>query len=319
MTRVVFMGTPDFAVPSLEALIADPAFTVAGVVTQPDRPAGRGQQIRMSPVKTCALAHDIPITQPEKLRGDEALAPLVAWAPDVIVVAAFGQLLRAAVLSLPRYGCINVHASLLPRWRGAAPIQYAIREGDAESGVTIMVMEAGLDTGPILLQRAIPLAPDETGASLHDKLAALGADLLIPALKGVIAGAIAPRPQPEEGVTIARSLEKGAGRIDWGQSAAAIDRQVRAYTPWPGSFTTLDGEILKVLGGRVSASTAPARPPGTLLLDGGDMAVATGDGLYVIGECQPAGRRPMTAAAFLAGRVGILGSLLGEEPSGPIS
>lgn len=307
MTRVVFMGTPDFAVPALEALVADTGFTVTGVVTQPDRPAGRGQQERPSPVKIRALAHALPVFQPEKLRGEDALAQLRAWAPEVIVVAAYGQILREAVLTLPPYGCINVHASLLPRWRGAAPIQYAIRAGDAESGVTIMQMEAGLDSGPILLQEAIPLAAEETGVSLHDKLAALGAELLIPALDGYLAGEIIPRPQPDEGVTIARSIRKEAGAIDWGESAEAIDRQVRAYDPWPGTFTILSGERLKIIRGMPVMGVEADALPGTFISSEGALGVAAGEGVYRIEEIQPAGKKRMSAEAFLAGRGEVIG------------
>src|SRR5579859_1695891 len=197
MTRVVFMGTPDFAVPSLRALLDTLDLTVVGVVTQPDRPSGRGKTLQQSPVKQLAVASGIPVIQPEKLREPGAFAQLQDWQPDMIVVAAFGQILRQNVLDLPHFGCINVHASLLPRWRGAAPIQAAIRAGDSQTGITIMVMEAGLDTGPILSQQAIPILPDDTGQTLHDKLADLGGPLLTETLRGFVEGQIVPQPQDE--------------------------------------------------------------------------------------------------------------------------
>jgi methionyl-tRNA formyltransferase len=309
--RVVFLGTPDFAVPSLRALLDHPAFAVAGVVTQPDRPAGRGQQLRMPPVKALALARGLPAFQPETLRSAEAAARLAAWQPDVLVVAAFGQILRQPVLELAPHGCVNIHASLLPRWRGAAPIQYAIHAGDAETGVTIMKMDAGLDTGPMIASRAIPIAPDDTAAALHDRLAGLGADLLPGALLDYVEGRITPEPQPEEGVTLAPTLAKDAGRIDWTQSAAAIDRQVRAYDPWPGTFTFLEGALLKIIAGRPDPAAPVSDPPGTLVSHPGGLAVAAGEGLYILHTIQPAGKKAMSAASFLAGRPGAFGLHLG--------
>src|SRR5262245_48749581 len=251
MTRVVFMGTPDFAVPSLKALLDSPAYGVVGVVTQPDRPAGRGNVIQQSPVKQVAVAANVPIIQPEKLREPGAFEQLQAWQPELIVVAAFGQILRKNVLELPRYGCINVHASLLPRWRGAAPIQAAIRAGDKETGITIMVMDAGLDTGPILSQRAIPILPTDTGQTMHDKLAALGGPLLIETLGKYLSDEIKPQPQDESLQTYAPMLKKEEGAIDWSQPAEAIERLVRAFDPWPGTYTKWNGQVLKILAGRV--------------------------------------------------------------------
>ncbi|MBZ0288980.1 MAG: methionyl-tRNA formyltransferase [Anaerolineae bacterium] len=229
MAKIVFMGTPGFAVQTLQALIQH--HEVIGVVTQPDRPAGRSQQIQMSPIKQVALQAGIPVFQPEKLRKAEAIAELKQWIPDAYVVAAFGQILPQSVLDIPTYGSINVHASLLPRWRGAAPIQAVIRAGDKESGVTIMKMDAGLDTGPMLSQQAIPLAANETGQSLHDKLAEIGAELLIETLPGYFSGAIQPQPQDESGVTYAPQIKKEDGMIDWTQDAVSIDRLVRALPP----------------------------------------------------------------------------------------
>jgi methionyl-tRNA formyltransferase len=310
MARIVFLGTPDFAVASLRALVDHPALAVVGVVTQPDRPAGRGQQLTPSPVKQWALNLGLPVFQPETLRDPAAVEHLRGWSPDVLVVAAFGQILRLPVLELAPFGSINVHASLLPRWRGAAPVQHAIRAGDVESGVTIMQMDAGLDTGPILYQQRVPVNPDETGASLHDKLAALAASILPGTLVAYLAGEIVPRPQPSEGVTLAPTLHKTDGLIDWSQSAAAIDRRVRAFTPWPGTFTTLGGEILKVVRGRPIAATLGLLP-GTLAIYNGELAAQTRDGLYLLEVVQPAGRRQMTGQAFLAGHPHVIGVQLG--------
>ena len=238
MTRIVFMGTPEFAVPTLEAL-AD-AHQVVGVVTQPDRQAGRGRELRPSPVKEVALERDLPLFQPRTLRTPEAVEQLKGWEPDVIVVAAFGQILRQDVLDLPPHGCLNVHASLLPRWRGAAPVAATILAGDEVTGVTIMKMDAGLDTGPVLERSApVKIEPDDTRAELKKRLAEVGADLLIRVLPAYLAGDLIPQPQPEAGVTYAEQLRKEDGRIDWQRSAAELDRQVRAFTPWPGVFTTL--------------------------------------------------------------------------------
>jgi methionyl-tRNA formyltransferase len=245
------------------------------------------------------------------LRDPQAVERLRAWRPDVLVVAAFGQILRPSVLDLALWGSLNVHASLLPRWRGAAPIQHAIRAGDAETGVTIMRMDAGLDTGPILLQRGIPIAPDETGASLHDRLAVLGAELLREALPPYLAGVLQPRPQPDEGVTYAPTLKKEDGRIDWAQPAFEIDRQVRAYTPWPGTFTFWEGQVFKVLHGAVLPQQDTPASPGALLLVGVDPAVQTGLGLYRLDMVQPAGKKAMTGQAFLTGHRQAIGSILG--------
>lgn len=311
MARVVFLGTPEFAVPSLRALAEHPAFEVVGVVTQPDRPAGRGQQIQPSAVKRQAEALGLPVFQPESLRDPTAVEHLRGWQPDVMVVAAFGQILRQPALEVAPFGCINVHASLLPRWRGAAPIQYAIRAGDSETGITIMKMDRGLDTGPILAQRAVPIMPDETGASLHDRLATLGAQILPDVLLAYLRGEIIPQPQPEEGVTLAPALKKEDGLIDWAQPAIEIDRQVRAYTPWPGTFTYLNGEVFKVLSGSPRPDETSHAPPGTLIKQAGDLAVQTGAGLYLLGEVQPAGKKRMSAQAFLAGRHEVIGQKLG--------
>jgi methionyl-tRNA formyltransferase len=250
------------------------------------------------------------VFQPEKLRTPEAFARLQAWAPDLIVVAAFGQILRQNVLDLPSQGCINVHASLLPRWRGAAPIPAAIRAGDAESGVTIMQMDAGMDTGPILAQRAIPLDPRETGQSLHDKLALLGGELLLETLPAYLSGQIRPRPQPDDPtlITYAPPLHKEDGLIDWARSATEIDRLVRAFTPWPGTFTYWCGRLLKVLGGTAAEG---AGEPGRVIRHGAGLAIGTGSGVFVAERLQLEGRKAMSAEEFTRGQPGIVGALLG--------
>ncbi len=317
MARIVFLGTPEFAVPSLQALMDHPDFEIVGVVTQPDRPAGRGQRVQQSAVKQRAVALGLPVFQPTTLRDESAVAHLRSWQPDVIVVAAFGQILRQPVLELAPHGCVNVHASLLPRWRGAAPIQYAIRAGDTQTGITIMQMDAGLDTGPILAQRAIPIAPDETAATLHDKLSTLGAEMLPGTLIGMLSGEIKPQPQPDEGATLAPTLSKEAGRIDWSQPAVEIDRQVRAYDPWPGAFTFVDGEMLKVISGSPRPDEERGAPPGTLItvsaVDQPPLpGVQTGAGLYVLESVQPAGKKRMTGQAYLAGHRDRIGMRVGS-------
>lgn len=305
MAKIVFMGTPDFAVGTLRALIAN--HEVIGVVTQPDRPAGRNRQPQPPPVKQAAIEAGIQVFQPEKLRRSEAIEELKQWTPDAYVVAAFGQILPQAVLDIPPYGSINVHASLLPRWRGAAPIQAVIRAGDAESGVTIMKMDAGLDTGPILTQRAIPLAANETGQSLHDKLAFLGAELLIETLPGYFSGAIQPCAQNEAGVTYAPQIKKEEGEIDWTQDAASIERLARAFTPWPGTQTTWKGQALKIHSGKVANGKAA---PGLVMDTAEGIAVGTGDGLFVLKDVQLAGRKTMPVGEFVKGQADFVGAML---------
>ena len=313
MIRVVFMGTPAFAVPSLEGLVEHPEIIVAGVITQPDRPAGRGQQTRISAVKQAALTHELPVFQPESVNSLAAIDRLRDWAPQAIVVAAYGQILRNAVLTLPPHGCVNVHASLLPRWRGAAPIHYALRAGDEQTGITIMKMDEGLDTGPILLTWAIDIAPDETAQSLHDRLAALGGRILPETLINYVHGKITPTPQPEEGVTVAPTLSKDDGEIDWTEDAPAIDRHVRAYDPWPGTYTFLDGQRLNVISGEPLPDKDGGSAPGTLLEYNDGLAVQTGNGLYRLVTIQPAGKRKMSAEAYLAGHQDDVGKRLGKR------
>ncbi|RLC60444.1 MAG: methionyl-tRNA formyltransferase [Chloroflexota bacterium] len=310
MTHVVFMGTPEFAVPTLTALIEAPSLDVVGIVTQPDRPAGRGRRLTPSPVKRVALERGLPLMQPRSLHTPEALAQLATWRPDVIVVAAFGQILRQDVLDLPPHGCLNVHASLLPRQRGAAPVAAAILAGDEVTGVTIMRIDAGLDTGPILAQREEPIRPDDTRARLGKRLARLGAALLVETLPVYLAGDLLPRPQPEEGVTYARQLRKEDGRLDWSHSAIELDRRVRAFTPRPGAFTLWRGRRLKVLRAVPLPTWRGDAPPGTVIAVADGAAVATGEGALRLEEVQLAGKRPMDIAAFLRGQRDFVGSRL---------
>jgi methionyl-tRNA formyltransferase len=294
--RIVFMGSPEFALPSLGALAG--AYEVVGVVTQPDRASGRGRALRSPPVKTLALQLNIPVIQPEKLHAPEAMDQLRKWNPDLIVVAAFGQILKPDVLNLPRFGCLNVHASLLPRWRGAAPIQAAILHGDEETGVTIMQMDAGLDTGPILAQRALRLTRDDTAGSVLESLSHLGADLLIESLPDYFSGKLQPKPQPEDGVTYAPMLKKEEGRLDFTRPAEELERRVRAFNPWPGAFMDFDGTILKIHRARVEQGNAQA---GSRLVYRNQPAVGARGGLLILEEVQPAGKKSMEGKAFLAG------------------
>lgn len=294
--NIVFMGSPDFALPSLRALTQH--YHVVGVVTQPDRASGRGRELKPPPVKTLALELGLPIIQPQKLREPEAMAQLQAWNPDLIIVAAFGQILKKDVLDLPRFGCVNVHASLLPRWRGAAPINAAILAGDEETGVTIMQMDVGLDTGPMLAKRSIRLNPDDTAGSVFQALSTLGADLLIETLPDYMEGKIIPQPQPEDGATYAPMLKKEDGRLDFSKPAAELERRVRAMNPWPGAFMELDGAILKVHRARVAEGNASA---GQRLVVQNQPAVGAGGGILILDEVQPAGKKPMSGTSFLVG------------------
>lgn len=291
------MGSPDFSLSSLNAL--NDHFDVIGVVTQPDRPAGRGRELKPPPVKSLAQVLDIPVFQPKKLRGPEVIGQLKNWNPDLIVVAAFGQILRPDVLDMPEYGCVNVHASLLPRWRGAAPIQAAILHGDTQSGVSIMRMDPGLDTGPILSQRSIDLDAGETAGSLSDKLAELGAGLLIDTLPAYLAGEIKAQKQDNEQSTYAPMLKKSDGELDFGEAADYLARQVRAYHPWPGTFLKLDGGLLKVL--RAHAHKQSKAKAGLMVKVEGQPAIGTADGLLVLDKVQPAGKKQMSGTDFLRG------------------
>ena len=300
--RVVFAGTPEFSVPCLEACRTSGAEVVA-VYTQPDRPAGRGRKLTPSPVKQAALAAGVPVEQPESLKSQEARDTLAAYRPDLMVVVAYGLILPRKVLALPRLGCWNVHASLLPRWRGAAPIQRAILAGDAESGVDLMQMEAGLDTGPVLLERRTPIRRDDTGGSLHDRLSALGAEVLADGLRRATAGeTLVPRPQPEEGVTYAHKLDKAEARLDFQRDALALERQVRAFDPWPVAEGEIAGESLRIWAAEAIERDHHAAP-GSVLSAGRDgIEIACGQGALRVTALQRAGGKRIGAADYLNAR-----------------
>lgn len=295
--RTVFMGSPDFALTIFQALIGK--VDLVGVVTQPDRPAGRGKLLKAPPVKQLALEAGIPVLQPERLKHPDAFAQLTAWQPELIVVAAFGQILRQNVLDLPRYGCINVHASLLPRWRGAAPIQAALLHGDAETGITIMQMDVGVDTGGILSQQAIPILEKDDAASLSLRLAQTGADLLLNSLPGILAGSIVPTPQDEELATYAPMIKKEEGLLDFSQSAEMLVRKVRAFYPWPGTFTLWEGHNLKIL--RAWSLPFSNLQPGQRGILDGYPVIGTSEDVFVLLEVQPAGKKAMPGKVFLNG------------------
>ncbi len=303
------MGSPDFAVPTLHALAGKSAedkfrpYELVGIVTQPDRPSGRGREVKPPAIKTLALELDLAIIQPEKLRTPEAMEQLRLWQPDLIVVAAFGQILREEVLGLPPYGCINVHASLLPRWRGAAPIQAAIIAGDAETGITIMKMDKGVDTGAIIAQRAIPIEAEDTGGSLTGKLAVLGADLLSEALTRYLSGELGLQDQDGSKATYAPMLKKGDGRLDFTHPADELARRVRALNPRPGAYLEWNGEMLKVHRAHAIEKTGELLV-GQRLVYEDEAAVGTGSGLLILDEVQPAGKKSMSSKAFLAGARG---------------
>jgi len=289
--RVVFMGTPDFSVPVLRALAA--AHEVVGVWCQPPRPAGRGKQPRPSPVQAAAEELGLPVHHPVSLRGAEAQAEFAAMRADVAVVVAYGLILPQAVLDAPRFGCLNIHASLLPRWRGAAPIQRAILAGDAETGICIMQMEAGLDTGPVLMREATAIGPADTAQDLHDRLSAMGARLIVTALDRL--PELAPEPQPEDGVTYAAKIDKAEARIDWTLPAAQVDRKIRGLSPFPGAWCEIGGERVKLLRSRLADGCGV---PGQVLHG---LSVACGEGAIEVLEAQREGKRALPAADFLRG------------------
>ena len=316
--RLVFMGTPDFAVPSLQALFHSED-EVVGVVAQPDKPSGRRMLLHAPPVKKCASAHQVPVFQPQKIRSSETLAHLRDWQPDLIVVAAYGRILPRPILDLPPHGCINVHASLLPKYRGAAPIQWAIARGETHSGVTIMKISEKMDAGDILLQTQVELADNENGGSLHDTLAILGAQALVEALALFKQGKLSASPQNEETVTYAPMLKKEDGRIDWAQDAVSIEQRIRAFHPWPSAYTYLAGKRLKILGARVdkenvfvpSVSAASGSVIGIAAVHLSIATGATGKGCLNVHTVQLEGKKPLPISEFLKGRNIVLGLRLG--------
>ncbi|MEJ2387876.1 MAG: methionyl-tRNA formyltransferase [Chromatiaceae bacterium] len=308
--RIVFAGTPEFAIPPLEALIGSGMPPIA-VYTQPDRPAGRGRRLTASPVKGTALAYGLPVYQPQTLRKPEPLEELRGLHADLMLVAAYGLILPQGALDAPRLGCVNVHASLLPRWRGAAPIQHAILAGDEASGVTIMRMEAGLDTGPMYLVKRVPLEARETGRSLHDKLAILGASALLEAMPGILDGSLTAKPQDDVRATYARKLTKEEAELDWSRTAVELDRMVRALNPWPVAQTRLQGVPLRLWESEPCPGEPSTAAPGTVIATGkAGIDVATGGGVLRITRLQPPGKRPMSAAELLNARK-LGGELLG--------
>lgn len=305
--RTVFLGTPELARTILSRLVTSPDVMIVAVATQPDRPVGRGLQVTATPVRQEAEHLGLPVLQPKSARDPDFLATLRELAPDLIVVAAYGQILPQALLDVPRLGCLNIHTSLLPRWRGAAPIQWALASGDRETGVTLMRMEAGLDTGPMVAKVRTPITDTDTGQTLHDRLALLGAQLLVESIRAYAEGHLPPQPQPAEGVTYARKITRDDGRLDWTQPAEVLWHRLRAFTPWPGAYCFVPGnpkpKLLKVHV--ATPATVPLRTPvtpGTVIASGADgITVACGSGALHLTEVQPEGGRRMPAGAFVAG------------------
>ena len=309
--RLVFMGTPDFAATSLEALLKSDD-SVVGIVTQPDRPKGRGQVLTPSPVKLLAQREQIPLLQPLKMKDPDFSQVLAGWKPDLIAVAAFGRILPPAILSLPPLGCINVHGSLLPKYRGAGPIQWAIINGETETGITTMLMNEGMDTGAMLLQEAIPITADDTAGTLSPRLAELGGKLLVETIARLKAGALVPQPQNSSQATLAPLLKKEDGVIDWALPAAALANRVRGLAPWPGAYTTVAGGDRWTIW-RALAIPGPAmKPPGMVVaLTAEAIHVATGEGILAVMELQPANSRRMAVSQYLAGHPVTAGLQLG--------
>ncbi len=324
MLRIIYMGTPHFAVPPLEALIQQAApgallpegYQIATVITRPDKPVGRGKEIVYSPVKQAALAHGIPVWQPGSLKRPENIEALVAYKANLFIVAAFGQILPQAVLDLPRYGTLNIHASLLPKYRGVSPISEAILQGDTETGVTIMLIDAGVDTGPILLKRSVPIEEDETTASLTTKLAELGAQALLQAVPLWVQGNTTPQPQLDLGISHTHMLRKEDGEISWQRPAAIIARAVRAYTPWPTAYTHWHGKLLKIISAH-AASVEPDQKvtPGTVSMQkevGHEvLAIVTGSGILLVDRLQLEGKKIVSAEEFVRGYPHIVGEVVG--------
>ena len=298
--KVIFMGTPDFAVETLEAVI-QAGHEVALVVTQPDKPKGRGNAMQASPVKECALAHGIEVYQPKKIREQECVDYLAGFGADIFVVAAFGQILSQALLDMPKYGCINVHASLLPKYRGAAPIQWAVINGEQTTGVTIQQMDIGIDTGDIIAQEALTLAADETGGSLFDKLAAVGGSLCVKAMEQIASGTATRTPQDESAATHTSMIRKDFGHIDWNKSAREIERLIRGLNPWPSAYTHLDGKTLKIWKATVKGSESGEKPGCIVDVTRDAILVQTGEGVLQLDEIQLEGKKRMACDAFLRG------------------
>jgi methionyl-tRNA formyltransferase len=324
MLRIIYMGTPLFAVPALEALIAGSqaglvlpeGYEIVTVITRPDKPVGRGKEIVYSPVKQFALSQDIPVWQPGSLKRPENIEALAAYHADLYIVAAFGQILPQAVLDLPHYSTLNIHASLLPQYRGVSPISEAILQGDSETGVSIMLIDAGVDTGPTLLQRTLQISEDDTTGSLTIKLATLGASTLLEALPLWIQGKITPQPQDEQRASHTRMLHKEDGEITWGLPAEILARAVRAYTAWPSAYTNWGGKLLKIISAHaIPSEPGPELKPGTVNLNKNNgrqsLTVVTGNGLLVVDTLQLEGKKAMSAEEFLRGYSQIIGEVLG--------
>lgn len=308
--KIVFMGTPDFAVGALEALV-EAGHEVAAVVTQPDKPKGRGKEMQQTPVKECALRHNIPVFQPVKIKTPEAVEVLRSYGADLFVVAAFGQILSKEILEMPKYGCVNIHASLLPKYRGAAPIQWAILDGEKETGVTIMQMNEGLDTGDMLTKVIVPIEDTETGESLFDKLALAGAKLLIETLPQIEAGTLKPQPQEDALSTYAKMIKKEMGLIDWKKEAVVLERLVRGMNSWPSAYTHFNGKTLKVWEATVEESEGKEEPGTVVEVTKDSIKVKTGQDLLVLKQIQLEGKKRMDTAAFLLGYKVEIGTVLG--------
>jgi methionyl-tRNA formyltransferase len=310
--KIIFMGTPEFAASSLRALVNAGRYEIQAVVTQPDRPKGRGHKVMMSAVKEYALTQGLPVLQPERVKDADFLKQMETYGPDLIVVAAFGQFLPKRLLDLPAYGCINVHASLLPKYRGAAPIHYAILKGEKEAGVTIMKMDVGMDTGDMLSKVSVPVSDTMTQGELHDILKEKGAELLLSTIDGLVAGTVNPVRQKEEDATYASLITRDMEKLEWSKAAGELYNQVRAFDPWPGSFTRLpDGKRLKVWKSRIRSDYDGNKAPGTVLQsDARGFVIACGSGALEILECQPEGKRRMAAAQFVNGNAVAVGTIL---------